>query len=705
MHLSKPLFLSAISFIKEENMISTHYNIKKIGIAVSFLLFLLFTPNLYAQEDSVTVWGNVYEENAEILPDVTIYTLEKQADGTERSIYSGHKSNLEGFFKLTVAKGTTLKFLAVGFTEYTRSIKESGELDVVLADDNAKTVLKELVVTAKKIAKIRPIKSPLVVKGNYVFFAGGMIIPKELYHSNYRYLIQPFVSNRSTGRTSYTRSAVFDGKEYHATQERMYSFDLSKDSLCNVIHVKASPRRETDTIFVRDSFYIDNFNQLYRIDCYQAAENYHRIVSLDTLEISKGIVNPQRFLDYRFSARLYQNENHFPIERPTLQTSKPEEVRITFPIGKATINMNDSINAAELNRIANRLAAIQSNPAASLLDFSIQSTASPDGNYQSNVTLAQKRLINAIAKINDLSKGALNGVKPKHSTKVMAWKDVINLLQKDSLKTEAQELEQALRKYKNPMTAVSRVSCSKLIFEKYLPQLRRVEYQYSYKSFRELSMQEIKEYYKTHKEWLDIPHYFRLYRQEKNDSIAIEIAGEAHKRFPNQVVIACDLSALCSKTGKADSRILAPFVGPKAAAEVNVNQAIALLMTQKYSAADSIAEYVSDNEMELKSIIGLMNGYTTPEMQEIISKSSEHNHVVLLLTLEENEEALKVAEKMKIEKAEDAYLRAVCYNRMKAEANALINLKRAIKMKPGLLEVAKIDADLLNLIPKIEIKK
>ena len=204
---------------------------------------------------------------------------------------------------------------------------------------------------------------------------------------------------------------------------------------------------------------------------------------------------------------------------------------------------------------------------------------------------------------------------------------------------------------------------------------------------------------------MDIPHYFRLYRQEKNDSIAIEIASEAHKRFPNQVVIACDLSALCSKAGKPNPRILAPFVGPKAATEVNVNQAIALLMAQKYSAADSIAEYVGDNEMELKSIIGLMNGYTTPEMQEIIAKSSDHNHVVLLLTLEQNEEALKVAEKMKIEKAEDAYLRAVCYNRMKAEANALINLKRAISMKPALLEMAKIDADLLDLIPKIEIKK
>jgi len=42
---------------------------------------------------------------------------------------------------------------------------------------------------------------------------------------------------------------------------------------------------------------------------------------------------------------------------------------------------------------------------------------------------------------------------------------------------------------------------------------------------------------------------------------------------------------------------------------------------------------------------------------------------------------------------------------MKAEANALINLKRAISMKPALLEMAKIDADLLDLIPKIEIKK
>jgi len=687
-------------------MIPTHYyNYKKIGIAVSFLLFLLLSPSLYAQEDSVTVWGTVYEESAEILPDVTIYTLEKQADGTEKSIYTGHKTNLEGSFKLNIAKGSTLKFLAVGFTEYTRVIKESGEIDVVLADDKAKTVLKELVVTAKRIPKIRPIKSPLVVKGNYIFFAGGMVIPEKLYHSEYRYLIQPFISNRSTGATSYTKSAVFDGKEYHATQERMYRFDLSKDPLCNVIHVKASPRRESDTIFVRDSFYVENFNQLYRIDCYQAAENYHRIVNLDTLEISKGIVNPQRFLDYRFSAKLYQNENHFPIERPTLQTSEPEEVHITFPVGKATINMNDSVNVSELYKIANRLAAIQSNPAASLLDFAIHSTASPDGSYQGNVTLAQKRLISAIAKINELSKGALNGIKPKHSTKVMTWKDVVALLQKDSLKAEANELEQALLKYKNPMTAVNRIASSKLIFEKYLPQLRRVEYQYSYKSFRELSLQEIKENYKNHKEWLDIPHYFRLYRQEKNDSIAIEIASEAHKRFPNQVVIACDLSALCSKAGKPNPRILAPFVGPKAATEVNVNQAIALLMAQKYSAADSIAEYVGDNEMELKSIIGLMNGYTTPEMQEIIAKSSDHNHVVLLLTLEQNEEALKVAEKMKIEKAEDAYLRAVCYNRMKAEANALINLKRAISMKPALLEMAKIDADLLDLIPKIEIKK
>ena len=77
------------------------------------------------------------------------------------------------------------------------------------------------------------------------------------------------------------------------------------------------------------------------------------------------------------------------------------------------------------------------------------------------------------------------------------------------------------------------------------------------------------------------------------------------------------------------------------------------------------------------------------------------NEVVILLALKANDQAWRKASKLG-GSAEEEYLKAVAANRVDEYMAAVSHLENALRLKPELKEIAKIDGDLIDLMEERE---
>lgn len=99
-------------------------------------------------------------------------------------------------------------------------------------------------------------------------------------------------------------------------------------------------------------------------------------------------------------------------------------------------------------------------------------------------------------------------------TRVATWNEVADLLEQDSLTTEAQEIREITEKYKNPdaqFAAVSRLPYYATAIKERLPQLRTVQYEYKHEIFRELNPDEILDKYLHDPQYADGKKSFTRY--------------------------------------------------------------------------------------------------------------------------------------------------------------------------------------------------
>ena len=96
----------------------------------------------------------------------------------------------------------------------------------------------------------------------------------------------------------------------------------------------------------------------------------------------------------------------------------------------------------------------------------------------------------------------------------------------------------------------------------------------------------------------------------------------------------------------------------------------------------------------------MFNGRYEGAMQEVAAESPV-NEVVILLALKANDQAWRKASKLG-GSAEEEYLKAVAANRVDEYMAAVSHLENALRLKPELKEIAKIDGDLIDLMEERE---
>lgn len=661
-----------------------------LGGVVCLLLFIL-SSEVSAQR--IRIQGHITNTHGKSVPDVNII----DPITNERIEISDE----DGRYVVKAEKSGSLKYTCIGYEDQTVELKGRQVVNVVLKD--AVFELDEVTVTSKIKDKVVPEPTDIEIKGNYFHLKTRIPVPKELFSTNRRLVIQPSLYDINDQKRLLMRPMVFDGNAFQITQKRMYHGNEKNDPLHEYIVVKSTPYRQSDVLVYHDSIYIQELKHDYRADVHLAMENYRFVVYRDSFSIARGTVNPLRFLDYQFSASHITDRRYLP--RPVMQLRDTQgEVNLTFVINQADLDDRNPQNQRELNRLNDELAAIEQNPDASLHSFHITGVASPDGSYAANLRLAKMRTDKALERIlARLTPESRSSLKVQSDAEVASWDTVVALLRKDSLYTRADEIEGLMHQYKSYRLnqALKGKPYYQELATRYLPSLRKVRYTYEYSIFRTLTDAEIHQLYQQRPQELTRFEYYRMIATAATPAEKERLCREAMALHHHFSYAANELAYCMIEQGTPDSRILQPFVSATAPAELLSNQIIALLDEGKYASADSLLSFLPETEhfTQLRAITGALAGYHT-ETFDAVAATSPLNKVVMLLAMKRNEEAWQQLQTLPVQTAREYYVKAIAANRLDYINEALICINKALELEPSLIETARLDGDVIDLLPE-----
>lgn len=679
---------------------------KNIFSAIGCRLFLfvasvafLFCGETVAQ-DNIRVRGHVVSDEGKPVEDVAVSVVET---GLTVGV-----TDSDGAYVVVCPRDAKLVFSCIGFNDETVDVKGRLKIDVTMISSVQE--LEEVVVKVKVKDKVLPEPTDIEMKGNYFHVKTRFTVPKELFESDTRLVVQPSIYDITLKERKYMSPLVFDGREYNITQKRMYDYDIERDPLHDFITVKETGKRKSDLITYHDSLYVDFVDHDYRADVYMALEGYNKVIYRDTFSIAQGVVNPLRFFEYSLPARNLTDSAYIPKAEMQLMDSKGS-VNLNFLIGKAVLDDKNPTNRTELERLGNELRHIENDKDASLHTMNITGIASPDGLYASNKRLSEKRTEAAFERIMSmLSASTRNVITSSSDSKVAEWADVVALMEADSLYMEAGQIDSIIDRFDGnrdrQLREIRKLPYYKsVVAEIYLPKLRKVEYEYTYSIFRFLTDEEVRALYDKNYKELTKNEFWRMFNIEK-DTVKLEkIYRQALEKYPEFLIAANDLSALCNKQGKGDSRILEKFIDSDVPDVVIGNQIVALLQERKYEEAEMLLGRLShseDNAM-IRSVTNVLGGNYSDGYDEI-AKTGVFNEVLLLLCMKDNEKAWELSKQLTGGTAKEFYVKAVAANRTDRVGEAMIYMEQAFALDPDLEEIAKNDGDLLDLLPEGKIE-
>ncbi len=690
-------------------MFSINYKIKFMSAGLFLLALTTSFPSL-AKE--IFVQGIVTDENGEPLEQVNVYDKSKQEAG---SIKTGH----DGFYEIKIDENGTLLFTHMSCDDMEREV--NGESTINITMHPSSHALQEVTVQAKGIRKRKFAfeRGSSEQVGNTFFYRQQIRVPLWNLRSNVRVVCQPYFRNLTRGTVQCAKPAVIQGREYGITQERMYDFDLTKDSLTGYI-VKDYRIEGGDAVFSHtDSVRVDNPNDKCIWLLEVQMEDYKEVFNHAIAITVTGKINPLYFLEYKVIGSMVEDSTYFP--QPKRQSLASEGVvNLSFQTGRSNLDLGYADNQSEMDKLIAQLRSIENDPNAILKGITITGTASPEGTYELNKRLAQSRMESVKSILfNQLDTRRRKSIDFQTHAEVESWMSVVGMLRADSLVDYANEIEEIINSVSNPTQQSRRIVAlpfyRSTIVPDYLPRLRRVNYEIRYQQNRVLTEDELWERYRTNTNMNTLTDYdyWRLYRKSTNLDEQEKICRMALNVIPSNIVFNTDLASILISKEKPDAKLLERFLDDpkrrKIPNETRLNQAVAWLSMMQYDKADSIAQLLPDNEAchKIKMYAAaLSGGLDRDNVADEVSKESLVNAVVVALALHDDEKAYERAQelaKTPDAPAKEHYVRAVAANRLgELKYNeATYHLKQAFIKDPMLKYWAETDEDVLNILKDV----
>ena len=586
--------------------------------------------------------------------------------------------------------------------------------------------------------KPEPKNSRLV--GNRFYPYNTFVIPDHTGNDHSRLVIQPYVINCDTEDTvAFCRPLVYDGSEYHLTQHRYKGYDLDRDPLTPYI-LSTNFGVDKMSIEWQDTIVVPDPNGQYSCFADFVIEDYRRITYNKSFQINTcENKRPMRFLQYHLLSKdldLMKYRERAQVEK----RNTADKVSLNFLINSDRLT-DDPKNQENLDGIKQRLNEIVEAPGATLKEFHIMGTSSPEGSYQHNLNLAERRM-RAIqrAVTAQLPKSMLDRVYQNPQAAVAPWEDVVALLEADKHQEEADKIKEIVAEYPESMDKQSRairgMKNYKEIVTPYLEQLRQVEYRVKYDIYREPTDEEVLEGYRKHGLKADYTRYeywtlFQMLESPKEIEALARKAYEESMEQNNPWILPANILAVSYlKRDTCDTKILDPLidrsiytvnyerrnfktqrkeiVNPE---ELVVNQLCMYIKAGDFAQASILAKMLPEREEFdlVKAYAWALGGYyqggDSPEEKarahktfNMLVNSTPRNAVVMYLALETpygNAKALQALEELPQDEALTWYLRATALARKgdSGFSEAMSALLQCFQLNKSFIPMAKMDGE------------
>ena len=629
-------------------------------------------------------------------------------------IYDGGQvafTDIDGNWAAFVPNNAELLFYKPEYNDYVVNVDNRQIININMS---VKLVeLGESIVVGKMSKKTIVVdQTELEVIGNYFHLKTKFRVPKQIFTTDKRFIVQPSLYNVTRRMVDWFRPVVIDGEVYKINRERALGFE--DDDHVLKPYIVENTLDETHNIYqYHDSLFIsrEHFDEDFRAECYLAVNaNYENVKKdfLDTVVIARGTQNPLRFLKYHIDPLELVDTSLIPKPEMKLVAEKGVS-RISFVIGKGMIDAKDENSRKEMAAIKEKLHVIVSNRFSTLNGISVIGYASPDGAYKKNALLAQARtdivLEEIVASLPDQVK---EYVKVSSMAVVEPWSKAVKMMAEDSLEVAA-KAQAIVDKYKddfvNTQAQLRRLPEYKtIIAPEYLPRLRRVEYEISSTEFRNLTIDEIWDRFNRGEDDISRYEFWKLIDSCTDSLKQVNMEQLAIQKFPNFTLIANREAVRLHEADSINLKVLEPCINIDAPMEVVYNQTLMALKSGDVDLADSLMSYmptVAKNSY-LKAVVNVYNG-RYDDAYPYFASLGGLNEVLVLLCQGRNKEAdakisIMLEDQENWKNADVWYVKAICANRLEDLNWAIEALQQAITINPDLIDIARLDSDVMDVI-------
>lgn len=575
-----------------------------------------------------------------------------------------------GYYEILVPDNGALIFKVGLSPSVLKEVRHQMKIDVSIDEG---VMLESVTVTAMRLVLKPEPKAPKII-GNMLIPYNTFKLPPYFGNRFSRLIIQPYVLDCETNDTiTFARPSVYDGKEYALTQERKMGYDMDRDPLRPYIKAEALTTRAmnldwTDTIIVPDPNRNYSCFAIVNLEDYSASNS--RTYQINTCQTKR----PMKFLQYNLFSELMDPLQHK--ERAQIEKrNTSDKIQLSFLINSDQLTDTPE-NKQSLAMLRNKLKEIAESPGTVLKEFHVAGTASPDGHYSSNLSLAERRMRKIEQEITSiLPQYTLERVYRNPHAEVAPWEEVVKLLERDGKSTEAGKVKEILAKHKDigaQGRALKQLDWYSTVIVPYLDELRVVNYNCLYEIYREPNDEEVMAQYRekglkgsyTRYEYWKL---FQLITDEKELEALYRRAYEESLEQKHPWALAGNnLAASYLERDTVDTSILEPLIDLSIHStdysRMNADGSRTEIVNRLEVVTNQLCMYIKKGDFEHASVLvkilpedskfdllkaytwalgGYFQGGTTPEEKEraqktfeTIKASSPQNEVVMYMALD-----------------------------------------------------------------------
>ena len=656
------------------------------------VLAACFSSHVLDAQEIKTVTGKILNKTTGKPFDpqtVTIYTFNTVGEAEdalramkETGYFFGNleiKPEADGYYETRVAETGALLVAIIGVDE--KPLEKVNYRMVIDFNIVGGNILPPSISTAQ-VTEPQPIEGENEIQGDTLTATSAIPLPDRFGKTNARLILQPILFSAETSDTiRYLTPRIYDGEQYSLTQNRRMEYDSKEnDPLVRFVNPDMPLRADSMIVNWADKIKLPDPSKGYYVEGYLQMEDYNAVYYNDTIMLaSPRSRRPLKFLEYSFDQyNLDPNKYKERAQKELRNTSS--NISLNFLVNKAQIDEKDTVGMQQLEQLRSDLLGIVKGDGSRLTEFHLKGISSPDGSYNSNLNLAKARMNFAMSQITSvISRHDLDRIFHSTKAEVAPWSAVADILEADSLKTEAADVRAIIEQYPNSHDSqgirIRRLPYYKEIISPRLSQLRTITYEYKYEINRELTPAEILDRYENDQDYRsgkkkfalyeywhlfqmvkDKDELFELYKRAYNDSK--EVSGTPWALAANNYALGClereiidttILSPLINagfriniETKRADGTV-SSVINPDACV---ANQIAMLLKSNNFSRASVLVQILpnTDRFRMIKALTmclcGMYKGGRTFEEQQrnlgyfnLIANSTPRNKVVMSLAM------------------------------------------------------------------------